>query len=273
MTDDQVAHQRELDRGQRFRFGANWARFLSSVDQRRIEAAVASLREMLKAHDLAGKTFLDVGCGSGLFSLAASRLGAEVTSFDFDPRSVACTEELKRRYGGGPTQWRIGRGSVLDRGYLAPLGQFDVVYAWGVLHHTGARWDAMDNVAGLVKPDGFLYLAIYNDQGWRSKYWRVVKRLYNQNRLLRGLVLVLHVWYLYFLRAVVRLVRGKGRPPRGMSLWHDTIDWLGGYPFEVARPEEVVAFYRQRGFQAVDIRTCGHKSGCNEFVLRRGERG
>jgi hypothetical protein len=145
-----------------------------------------------------------------------------------------------------------------------------VVYAWGVLHHTGKLWDAMENVAGLVKPGGLLYLAIYNDQGWRSRYWRVVKRLYNRNRLLRGLVIVLHVWCLCWLRAVVRLVRGKGRPPRGMSLWHDTIDWLGGWPFEVARPEEVTEFYGKRGFQPVDMRTCGRKSGCNEFVLRRG---
>jgi 2-polyprenyl-6-hydroxyphenyl methylase/3-demethylubiquinone-9 3-methyltransferase len=223
----------------------------------------------LSPFSLAGRTFLDVGSGSGLFSLAASRLGAEVTSLDFDPQSVACTEEMKRRFGGGSAAWRINQGSVLDQGYLAPLGRFDVVYAWGVLHHTGAMWDAMENVAGLVKPGGLLYLAIYNDQGWRSKYWRVVKRLYNSNRLLRGLVLVLHVWYLYFLRAVVRRVRGKGRPPRGMSLWHDTIDWLGGYPFDVARPDEVVNFYRQRGFEPVEIRTCGRRSGCNEFVLRK----
>jgi 2-polyprenyl-6-hydroxyphenyl methylase/3-demethylubiquinone-9 3-methyltransferase len=272
MTNDQAAHQRELDRGERFRFGANWARFLDSVDGRRIEAAKASLQEMLQVRDLVGRTFLDVGSGSGLFSLAACCLGAEVTSFDFDPQSVACTQEMKRRYGGRLAPWRIAQGSVLDQGYLASLGRFDVVYAWGVLHHTGAMWDAMENVAGLVKPGGLLYLAIYNDQGWRSRYWRVVKRLYNRGWLLRGLVLVLHVWYLYFVRAVVRRVRGKGRPPRGMSLWHDTIDWLGGYPLEVASPDKVLGFYRQRGFQSVEIRTCGRKSGCNEFVLRLATR-
>ncbi len=266
-------HRREVRQGERFRFGANWARFLKTVDEARIDAAVSSLKEMLRVRDLAGKMFLDVGSGSGLFSLAARRLGAGVLSFDFDPESVACTEELKRRYDAGSEDWQVRQGSVLNREFLDRLGQFDVVYAWGVLHHTGNMWQAMENVAGLVKPGGLLFLAIYNDQGLRSSYWRTVKRLYNKNRALRGLMTAMHLWYLYLVRLLVRLVLRKGKPQRGMSLWHDALDWLGGYPFEVAGPERVAAFYEARGFRLATLRTCGKKSGCNEYVLERGVRG
>jgi len=259
----------EIERGQRFRFGENWARFLEAFEPRRIDAAIDSLKEMLSVTGLTGKTFVDAGSGSGLFSLAARRLGARVVSFDCDPRSVACTEELRRRYSTEDDAWRVELGSALDPEYLRTLGQYDVVYSWGVLHHTGKMWEAMDRVGLLTKQDGLLFVAIYNDQGIMSKYWRSVKRLYNRNRLLQAAMVALHVGPLYLLRIVVRFAMGKGRLERGMSLWYDMLDWLGGYPFEVATPEAVVDFYHRRGFRLEKIRTCGGHCGCNEYVFRR----
>jgi 2-polyprenyl-6-hydroxyphenyl methylase/3-demethylubiquinone-9 3-methyltransferase len=138
-----TTHHEEVARGRRFEFGANWLRFLELLDDRRVELAEDSLRSMLGVADLRGRSFLDAGSGSGLFSLAAHRLGARVHSFDYDPQSVACTREVKRRYAEGDPAWSIEEGSVLDPAYLARLGTFDVVYSWGVLHHTGARWDAL----------------------------------------------------------------------------------------------------------------------------------
>ena len=169
----------EIAEGQRFEFGQNWSRFLAILDDTRIEAAVQSLRAMLGVERLDGARFLDLGSGSGLFSLAARRLGARVHSFDYDARSVACTRELKRRYFADDPAWVVEAGSVLDRDYLGSLGRFDVVYAWGVLHHTGALWNALDNVVGLVGEGGRLYVAIYNDQGGASRRWTMVKRIYN----------------------------------------------------------------------------------------------
>ena len=139
------AHAGEVSRGERFEFGKNWSRFLSLLNDERIAAAQNSLKHMLGVEDLRGKSFLDIGSGSGLFSLVARRLGARVHSFDYDPHSVACTKELRRRYFPGDAEWTVEGGSALDADYLKSLGEFDVVYSWGVLHHTGQMWQALDN--------------------------------------------------------------------------------------------------------------------------------
>jgi 2-polyprenyl-6-hydroxyphenyl methylase/3-demethylubiquinone-9 3-methyltransferase len=261
----------------RFAFGENWSRFLAAIDERRVEAAKASLRERLGVADLTGATFLDVGCGSGLFSLAAARLGAaRVHSFDYDPESVRCAEVLRSRYG--PTApWTIERGSALDEAYLARLGRWDVVYSWGVLHHTGDMWRALALVARCVAPGGRLFVAIYNDQGWRSKLWTLEKRLYVAHPVLRpvlagaAVTVAVPAWAVADL-AAGRLpwVRYRTPRPRGMAWWRDLIDWIGGYPFEVATTAALEQFYRTRGFTLTRLVSCGRRSGCNELVFRAG---
>ena len=266
--------------GPRFAFGANWGRFLEVVGEDRIGDAMESLRGLLGVSDLAGRRFLDIGCGSGLFSLAALRLGARVHSFDYDPQSVACALELRRRFAPEDGEWRIEQGSALDAAYLRALGSFDVVYSWGVLHHTGALWQALETAALPVAPGGRLVVSLYNDQGIWSRYWLRVKRTYNGlPRLLRlpfALVFILGLegrvaLYALLTLRPMRYVRAwtQYRRNRGMSRWHDLLDWIGGYPFEVARPDEVFDFYRKRGFTLVGLKTCGGKLGCNEFVFEK----
>jgi len=269
--------QEEIAAGQRFAFGENWQRFLALVDETRVSRAEDSLRRMLEVADLHGKTFLDIGCGSGLFSLAARRLGARVRSFDYDPQSVACTQELRHRYFPGDDEWQIEMGSVLDPAYLAGLGCFDIVYSWGVLHHTGAMWQALDYAGNLVNDRGQLFIAIYNDQGSISNRWRAVKRTYNRLpsglRFLVTIPVLVHQYWRRTLKDFLRLRpfeswRREGRE-RGMSPWRDLIDWVGGYPFEVAKPEAILDFYRRRGFTLTRLVTCGGSLGCNEFVFAR----
>lgn len=274
------SHASEVSSGERFEFGKNWTRFLALLNEKRIVEAENSLKRMLGVESLSGKSFLDIGSGSGLFSLAARRLGARVHSFDFDPHSVACTTELRRRFFPGDGDWTIEEESALNEDYLKSLGEFDVVYSWGVLHHTGQMWRALENAHLPVAPNGKLFIAIYNDMGSQSTRWRWIKRTYNElPKLLRTPFTLLAIAPdegKALLRSLVTL-----RPQnylrtwtnydqaRGMSHWRDVVDWVGGYPYEVAQPEEIFDFYRDRGFTLLKLRSGGVGLGCNEFVFVR----
>ena len=264
--------------GKAYEFGANWRSFLGVLNDERIAHAESSLREMLGMQNLNGKTFLDIGCGSGLFSLAAVRLGAvRVHSLDYDIQSVGCALELKRRYFPQLSSWTVERGSALDGDYLKGLGRWDVVYSWGVLHHTGRMWTAFQNIVPLVAPGGLLFISIYNDQGRTTAVWTHVKRLYNRGVIGKALVSSLFVPYWAGRGLVADFVRFRNplsryrdyASSRGMSVWHDWHDWLGGYPFEVAKPEQVFDFFASHDFSLSKLTTCGGGLGCNEFVFIR----
>ena len=275
-----MTHASEIALGKRFEFGENWSRFLEVLDDDRIRQAEDSLRKMLDTESLARQSFLDIGSGSGLFSLAARRLGASVYSVDFDPQSVACARELRRRYFPDDTSWKIEEGSALDADYLKSLGLFDVVYSWGVLHHTGDMWRALENAQLPVKQGGKLFIAIYNDTGTQTRRWKWIKKTYNRMpRLLRqpfAALMIAPDEIKPALRAVVRLkpqeyVQRWTRYDRnrGMSRWRDIIDWVGGYPYEVATPDEIFDFYYARGFSLTKLKCGGVGLGCNEFVFVR----
>ena len=269
-------HEKEIAEGRRFAFGGNWQRFLAVVDESRIAEAIQSLSTSLNLKDLLNLEFLDMGCGSGLFSLAARRLGAKVLSIDYDPQSVACARELKRRYCPNDNLWCVQEGSVLDEDYMLSLGTYDIVYSWGVLHHTGNMLKAFKNIALSVKDDGLLYISIYNDQGGYSKFWTKVKRTYCTNRLGRYGMTLFFIPLFTLINAGIGVIR-YGNPfkiffmhknKRGMSMYYDWIDWLGGYPFEVANPETIFSFFHSSGFCLEYLKTT-QRLGCNEFVFKK----
>jgi 2-polyprenyl-6-hydroxyphenyl methylase/3-demethylubiquinone-9 3-methyltransferase len=270
----------EITTGERFQFGENWKHFLDSLNETRIVQAEKSLKKMLQVEDLHNKNFLDIGSGSGIFSLAAKRLGARVHSFDYDPESVACATELRRRYFSDDPYWTIEEGSVLDSNYLNSLGKFDIVYSWGVLHHTGQMWQALENACERVSREGKLFIAIYNDVGWRSRVWRSIKKTYNRlPRPLKTPFIVLLMVPGQSKGILQSVMTGRLNEyiqswtqyskNRGMSRWHDAVDWIGGYPYEVATAEQLIDFYKAKGFEVLQVKRPDYKLGCNELVFVR----
>lgn len=258
-----------MESSERFAFGRNWQSYLhKGFTPERLAAARQTLAATVG--ELSGKSFLDVGSGSGLHAMAADSLGARVTAFDYDPDSVAATASLAEG------RFPVTRGSMLDAAFMRGLGRFDVVYCWGVAHHTGDMWRALELLAQTVKPGGTLVLAVYNDQGRPSRRWHTVKRLYNRFPIARPVLIAGAFVRLWGVKCAVDLLRGRpfhrwrtyAGDVRGMTAWHDLKDWTGGYPFEVAKPEQIFDFYRARGFELRRLQTQAGGIGCNEYVFQ-----
>ncbi len=259
-----------------FSFGRNWQKFLKSINDERIRQAETSISEFIELPSLENKTFLDIGCGSGLFSFAAWRLKAsQITSFDYDPFSVECGRHMHEK-AGKPSNWQISSGSVLDKAFLESLGTFDVVYSWGVLHHTGQMWNAISNAATRVKPGGLFYFTLYNkvEDIVGSEFWVRIKKLYNASPKLGKALLE----FLYFLAYFPSEIIKRRNPVRNILTYHekrgmhwktDFSDWLGGYPYEFATTEEVFKFMKKNfpSFKLVNLKTT-NGLGINWFLYK-----
>ncbi len=261
----------------RFKFGKNWLNFLKDIDDNKINEAKLALIKKLNKDTLVSHTFLDIGSGSGLHSLCARRLGAKVVSFDYDQQSVECTKILKERYFKDDVSWTIFQGSVLDEKFMKDLGKYDVVYSWGVLHHTGNMWKALELAESCVNSKGTLFIALYNDQENVSDRWKIIKKTYNKYLFGKVFWTVYYFFRWVVLRFIKDLLTFKNpmdrhknySSNRGMSYWYDIVDWIGGYPFEVAKPEDIFYFFKSKGYHLLEIKTCGRFHGCNEYVFKR----
>ena len=260
------------ERGAHYDFGKNWAEYSTQIDAEKFDAAVEGLRRLVP--DVKGKTFMDIGSGSGLFSAAALRLGAaRVHAIDIDEDSVATTRKVLSRHVDNDA-WTAERKSVFE---LSPSreGQFDVVYSWGVLHHTGDMWRAIDKAAAMVAPGGTFAFALYEKTPLCGA-WKVEKRAYmraspRMQRFMCSAYVAVH--------RLARFVSGRRAPSgstdRGMTLDAAVPDWMGGYPYESCNSKEVAEHMSKLGFERVlELPVKVHAAGllgtgCSEYVYRR----
>lgn len=257
-----------------FAFGRNWASYARLVTEEQIEEAVKGLLRLVGGR-LDGKRFIDIGCGSGLHALAALRLGAaEVVAVDVDPDSVSTTKEMLNLHAAGQ-RWKVMNASVFDLNRDV-TGVFDVVYSWGVLHHSGDMIRAIRMAAALVGPNGLFVVALYR----RTKlcwFWKHEKKWYSKAGP-RGQAVVKTIYILIFRVTLALHGRSFGRRVaeyggnRGMDFYHDVHDWLGGWPYESISPPEVRSLMKAlhmtevREFVMPGISSGMPSSGCDEYV-------
>lgn len=271
-----------MENKSRFAFGKNWSDFVNNkLDDKRIEEAKKSIIKMIKLEDLSQYTFLDIGCGSGIFSLAANLLNAKyVYSFDYDGEAVKTTKQLRDIYNISESDWKISEGDILNEEWLSGIPNADIVYSWGVLHHTGSMWKAIENAITKVNPNGYLAISIYNHVNTprdSSKMWWRIKKFYNNAPKLIKKMMV----YLFIIKIFLSHLK-NGRNPikeikrygeRGMDFYHDAKDWVGGFPYEYAYAEEVIHFLKN--FKTYELIYLNQKTGnaCNEFTFRHYSNG
>ncbi|HYW52274.1 MAG TPA: class I SAM-dependent methyltransferase [Gemmatimonadaceae bacterium] len=256
----------------RFGFGRNWLDYQTSIDQQRFAMARTDIELWLGQKSLSDCRVLDIGSGSGIHSCCMHQMGAkELVSFDYDANSVAATRELHAR-SGAPSSWQVTQGSVLDPSFLESLGTFDLVYSWGVLHHTGQMWQAIANAATRVKPGGRFFISIYA-KGPQFPADLALKQRYHQASL-SGKRRMEFEWIAERYEHRAR----HGEVPegwwtegceRGMDPYYDLVDWLGGLPYEVATLHELTDALRRSGIETRRARECPGDGGCHILVGER----
>lgn len=252
-----------------FSFGKNWRSFVDTVSEDSVDRARKDIEEWLGRDAVAGKTVLDIGSGSGIHSLCFFLMGAkDLLSIDVDPLSVESTRMLWQK-ASSPAHWKVTHGSILDLDFIASLKKYELVYSWGVLHHTGSMWQAMANACSLVESGGRFWIAIYA-KGPKYPEHLALKQRYNRASKLGKKLMVWN--YIY---GIMRDRRRAGLNPfawnqkqeRGMDVYHDIVDWLGGLPYEVASKEEVISFCEKRGFELDQIKEMS-EGGNNMYLFR-----
>lgn len=267
-----------VNREQHFAFGENWLNFSKKINEATIRSAEKEFNKLIWPDVIKGKRFLDIGCGSGLHSLIALIQGAgEVFAVDIDPVCVQTTRQvLSEQYD--KNNWRSEEISVFDL-TEEQFGTFDIVYSWGVLHHTGDMHQAISKSLNMVSPGGLCVLGLYS-KTLMCGFWKQVKKYYSKSNksrqdIIRNIYITLYrISALIAKRKTFKEILGDYHQNRGMDFFNDVHDWLGGYPYESIRPDELIKYVNTLGFECIreviipsGLGILG--SGNNEFVLRR----
>jgi SAM-dependent methyltransferase len=262
----------------KFDFGSNWNSFFKKVNEQNIQKSIDSILELCPKEIVAGKSVIDIGCGSGINSIAFERIGARtVSAVDVDKGCLDTTNEMILRFTNAQ-KFQVFHCDILETEKL-PNSKFDLVYSWGVLHHTGNMNLAIMNSIKLVNQSGYLFIALYRKTAF-CDYWRFAKRTYVKSPIV--------LQKLYFLLAVMSFIpydciRGKVMPStliksysssRGMNYFTDIRDWLGGYPYESIKSHDLETLIESQGFKLIKSNAKPYHfglrgSGCDEFLFKR----
>jgi ubiquinone/menaquinone biosynthesis C-methylase UbiE len=195
------------------------------------------------SEEVRGKNVLDAGCGTGIFSLIFARNGAaQVTGIDISPGSLGTAESLKRKFGLANA--RFERQDMLHLPY--PDSAFDIVWAWGTVHHTTDPLGAVAELMRVLKPGGSILLAIYKKtrvtwvhEAIRKTLIRTPCRSWNFMAKVMA----------FFGAPIVFFFKKREKSRKGEKLSELILDWYFVPIRHHYRPDEIRAFLEGRGYR------------------------
>ena len=264
----------------KFKFGENWLKFNKLINYKKILQATKSLKKYnIKFKK---KSFLDVGCGSGLFSLAASTMGCnKIYSIDVDNSSIKSTQIVRNNFKKKSLNWKVEKVSLIGDNFKKKCFNYDIIYCWGVAHHTGNMFKAFKNLSDVAKLNSYLIIAIYNDEGLKSKIWWLIKFIYNFvpqglkklyaffiMSIIRKLYVIIRLLFTLKFNELYSFLKKKTKRTRGMNKEIDIMDWVGGYPYEYIKFNDLKKYFIAKGFKVIKSHQC-KGPGNHEIVFKR----
>ena len=227
-----------------FKFGKNWKEYLEKTNDQNILYASRDLETILGTNNIKNKSFLDIGCGSGIHSLSALTLGAKyVESFDLDPINIKNTQNFIEKWWE-EKNYDIYQNNILDNNVQNK--KFDIIYSWGVLHHTGNLELAIKNSLKYCKSGSILFLALY-EKTYYCEIWKKIKKFYNSSNKFTKFS-ILYSYIIFKIIVLILLFKNpykhirdyqNNEQNRGMLFFNDQVDWVGGYPYESITKKEL----------------------------------
>jgi SAM-dependent methyltransferase len=261
-----------------FAFGKNWELYSRQINSSHIESSKKDLIGLIQLESLQGMSVLDIGSGSGVHSLSMMLLGCkDLVALDYDPDSVSTTNRVLsgKSFKG---DFQVIQADILKHIPGIDGRTFDLVYSWGVLHHTGDMMKGIDRSISYVKPGALIALALYR-KTLLCTFWRIEKFLYSKSpKILQSLF---QKTYEFVFGLGIKIKTGQSLrayklsyfQKRGMDFSRDVHDWLGGYPYESIDPRYLIQYMEQRGFTLLNSHISKKQigilgSGCDEFLFK-----
>lgn len=207
------------------------------------EASEKHWRLFYTPEEIKGKTVLDAGCGTGVFSIIFARNGAaKVTGIDISPGSLGTARSLKEKFGLTNVEFR-----EQDMLHLpCAAASFDIVWAWGTVHHTTDPLGAIAEFIRVLKPGGSLFLAIYKRTNVTWMHEIIRKTMIRTPRWSWN---VLAKAGAFVLTPVVLLFKRRQKSRKGEKLSELILDWYFVPIRHYYRPEEIQVFLERKNFK------------------------
>lgn len=213
--------------------------------------------------EVKGKSVLDSGCGTGIFSIIFAKNGAgQVTGIDISPGSLGTAEGLKQKFG--LSNARFEQQDMLHLPY--PDACFDIVWAWGTVHHTTDPLGAIDGLIRVLKPGGSILLAIYKKtkvtwihEAIRKTLVRTPRRSWNALAKIMA----------FFGTPIVWTFKRREKARQGETLSELILDWYFVPIRHYYKPDEIRTFLEGKGFKIENyLAHSGRFNSSSNFIFK-----